>query len=112
MIKNAAPDGLIRQGEQYASVGQMLREQRPENPVYCIFPHVYRDSTKAFLEGFPGRVLYAVKANNDPRVLELLIESGVSQFSTHLVPPPQSPIHVLPAGASRMVTTGLRPGCR
>ena len=109
MIKNAAPDGLIRRGEQYASVGQMLREQRPENPVYCIFPHVYRDSTKAFLEGFPGRVLYAVKANNDPRVLELLIETGVSHFDCASLPEIQLVHRLCPDGTMYfMVPTRIR----
>jgi ornithine decarboxylase len=64
----------------------MLRELNPNNPVYCIFPHVYHDNTKAFLAGFPGRVLYAVKANADPRVLGLLIESGVRHFDCASLP--------------------------
>ncbi|NIV18830.1 MAG: type III PLP-dependent enzyme, partial [Woeseiaceae bacterium] len=67
-------------------VSDMLRELNPNNPVYCIFPHVYRDNTKAFLEGFPGRVLYAVKANADPRVLGLLIESGIRHFDCASLP--------------------------
>lgn len=67
-------------GEQFSDVASLLRAERPEHPVYCIFPHVYRESAKEFLKGFPGRVLYAVKANSDPRVLGLLSNAGVSHY--------------------------------
>jgi ornithine decarboxylase len=41
---------------------------------------VYRATAQAFLQGFPGRVLYAVKANDDPDVVECLRDGGVSHF--------------------------------
>ena len=58
----------------------MLRAWRPREPVYCIHPHVYRGAAQAFLQGFPGRVLYAVKANDDPDVLRALHAAGVMHF--------------------------------
>jgi ornithine decarboxylase len=64
----------------FDSVAAMLRALDPALPVYCIYPHVYRDSTREFLSGFPGRVLYAVKANNDPAILRLLADFGVKEF--------------------------------
>ena len=64
----------------YPNVTELLRQSDPHQPVYCIFPHVYRNSTQEFLEGFPGRVLYAVKANNHPAVIEVLHHSGVQHF--------------------------------
>ncbi len=60
--------------------------ERPENPVYCIFPHVYHETAREFLEGFPGRVLYAVKANADPTVLKLLSDAGVCHFDCASLP--------------------------
>ncbi|MCZ6862135.1 MAG: type III PLP-dependent enzyme, partial [Alphaproteobacteria bacterium] len=72
--------------EEFADVGSLLRAERPENPVYCIFPHVYREIATEFLEGFPGRVLYAVKANPDPIVLNLLVDSGVGHFDCASLP--------------------------
>ncbi len=72
--------------EVFGSVAEMLRALDPREPVYCIFPHVYRDNTRTFLRGFPGRVLYAVKANAEPRVLELLIEAGVMHFDCASLP--------------------------
>ncbi|HSD69117.1 MAG TPA: hypothetical protein VLB07_06185 [Woeseiaceae bacterium] len=72
--------------DSYADVGQMLRQLRPVQPVYCIYPKRYRASTVAFVREFPGRVLYAVKANDDPRVLSLLYESGIRHFDCASLP--------------------------
>ena len=58
----------------------MLRAWRPREPVYCIHPHIYRETAREFLRGFPGRVLYAVKANDDPDVVALLHNGGVAHF--------------------------------
>ena len=66
--------------QSYPDTPAMLRALTPENPVYCIYPHVYRETTRRFLDGFPGRVLYAVKANNDPNVLRCLLDAGVAHF--------------------------------
>ena len=72
--------------EQFSDVQTLLRTECPSEPVYCIYPHVYRETTKEFLNGFPGRVLYAVKANADPNVLSLLIDEGVHHFDCASLP--------------------------
>ena len=72
--------------EEYADGGSLLRAECPKEPVYCIFPHVYQETAREFLDGFPGRVLYAVKANSDPTVLKLLVDAGVSHFDCASVP--------------------------
>jgi ornithine decarboxylase len=64
----------------YKSVQELLLDRDPQSPVYCVYPHVYRDSTRRFLDGFPGRVLYAVKANNHPAVLKEIFDAGVRHF--------------------------------
>jgi ornithine decarboxylase len=66
--------------QSFDNVAHMLRSMAPDNPVYCVFPRVYAATTRRFLDGFPGRVLYAVKANNDPYVLRCLLDAGVSHF--------------------------------
>jgi len=58
----------------------MLQAWRPSEPVYCLHPHVYEETAHSFLQGFPGRVLYAVKANDDPGVLQVLHRAGVAHF--------------------------------
>ena len=77
---------MVAVTEKFSDVGSLLRTQRPKNPVYCIFPHVYRETAREFLEGFPGRVLYAVKANADPTVLKLLSDAGVCHFDCASLP--------------------------
>jgi ornithine decarboxylase len=70
----------------FSSVPEMLRKMQPTQPVYCIYPEKYRNNAREFLDGFPGRVLYAVKVNDDPGVLKLLYEAGVRHFDCASVP--------------------------
>jgi ornithine decarboxylase len=65
---------------QFACVEDLLQAWRPREPVYCIYPHIYGEAAQAFLQGFPGRVLYAVKANDDPEIVSLLYDAGVKHF--------------------------------
>jgi len=66
--------------QTFPDVSHMLRTLRPDRPVYCVYPSVYRASTRRFIDGFPGRVLYAVKSNNEAPVLETLVAAGISHF--------------------------------
>ena len=72
--------------EKFADVGNLLRTERPKDPVYCIYPHIYHETATEFLRGFPGRVLYAVKANAEPTVLRLLMDAGVCHFDCASLP--------------------------
>ena len=71
---------LMHDMEHYTSVDSLLDRLKPAQPVYCIYPHVYRRSAASFVAGFPGRVLYAVKACSEPAVVKILIEAGVHHF--------------------------------
>ncbi|MDH3621616.1 MAG: type III PLP-dependent enzyme [Gammaproteobacteria bacterium] len=64
----------------YESVASLLRARQPGKPVYCIYPHIYRDAAEHFLANFPGRVLYAVKANNHRLVVQALGDAGIEHF--------------------------------
>ena len=66
--------------DDYQSVIEMLDDRRPSSPVYCVYPHVYHDVARHFVAGFPGRVLFAVKANNHPLVIAALHAGGVMHF--------------------------------
>jgi ornithine decarboxylase len=70
----------------YPSAAAMIAALRPIEPVYCLYPAVFRTVTERFLNRFPGRVLYAVKANPEPRVLRQLHAAGVRHFDTASVP--------------------------
>ena len=77
---------MERETIRFASVGDMLSAWRPHEPVYCIYPDVYRETARAFLDGFPGRVLYAVKANDDPAIIRLLNQAGICHFDCASLP--------------------------
>ncbi|HEV2078748.1 MAG TPA: type III PLP-dependent enzyme [Allosphingosinicella sp.] len=55
-------------------------KQRPVQPVTLIRPHAARRAARFFIEKFPGRSLYAVKANPSPDLLRLLWDSGVTHY--------------------------------
>jgi len=71
---------------QFDDVRSMVQALRPSYPVYCLRPHVIRQTAQRFLELFPGRVLYAVKCNPHPSVLSALYDAGIRHFDTASLP--------------------------
>lgn len=57
-----------------------IAKQRPVQPVTLIRPHAAQRAARFFVEKFPGRSLYAVKANPSPDLLEILWDSGVTHY--------------------------------
>ena len=57
-----------------------IAKQRPVQPVTLIRPHAARRAARFFVEKFPGRPLYAVKANPSPDLLRILWESGITHY--------------------------------
>jgi ornithine decarboxylase len=53
---------------------------RPVEPVTLVRPHAARRAARFFVEKFPGRTLYAVKANPSPDLIRILWESGVTHY--------------------------------
>src|SRR6202007_1890205 len=53
---------------------------RPVQPVTLLRPHAARRAARFFAEKFPGRSLYAVKANPSPDLLQILWDEGVSHY--------------------------------
>jgi len=53
---------------------------RPVQPVTLVRPHAARRAARFFVEKFPGRSIYAVKANPSPELLAILWESGITHF--------------------------------
>ncbi|MGI9236141.1 MAG: type III PLP-dependent enzyme, partial [Woeseiaceae bacterium] len=70
----------------YESVEDLLQSRQPRLAVYCIYPHVYVDTARRFVDRFPGRVLYAVKANDDPSVVNALHQGGINHFDCASLP--------------------------
>ena len=57
-----------------------IARQRPAEPVTLLRPHAARRAARFFVEKFPGRSLYAVKANPSPDLLRILWDSGVTHY--------------------------------
>ena len=57
-----------------------IAKQRPVQPVTLLRPHAARRAARFFVEKFPGRSLYAVKANPSPDLLRVLWEAGVTHY--------------------------------
>ena len=53
---------------------------RPVQPVTLLRPHAAARAARFFVEKFPGRSLYAVKANPSPELLQILWDSGVTHY--------------------------------
>lgn len=70
----------------YSSVAELLAAHHPAEPVYCVFPHEYVETARNFVAGFPGRVLYAVKANIYPQAVNPMIAGGVRHFDCASLP--------------------------
>jgi ornithine decarboxylase len=68
----AAPSGT-RSGADIAKL-------RPVEPVTLLRPHAARRAACFFVEKFPGRSLYAVKANPSPDLLRILWDAGVTHY--------------------------------
>ena len=66
----------------YPDAETMVAARRPEEPVYCLRPRQLEAAARRFLERFPGRVLYAVKANPAEPVLDGLHAAGIRHFDT------------------------------
>ncbi len=64
----------------FTSAAELLRHHRPERPVLGLRPHVAARAARWFLANFPGRVLYAAKANNSPLIVDALTEAGIRAF--------------------------------
>ncbi|MDJ0512153.1 MAG: type III PLP-dependent enzyme [Methyloceanibacter sp.] len=64
----------------FPTATEFLQHRCPDRPVLAMRPHAAARAAKWFLEKFPGRVLYATKANDSQLILEALAQAGVRRF--------------------------------
>jgi ornithine decarboxylase len=67
---------------RFASSLKAIESLKPTEPLYLVHPEQFAIAAKQFLGGFPGDVLYAVKANPHPIALTQLWNAGVRHFDT------------------------------
>jgi ornithine decarboxylase len=60
--------------------GVDIAKQNPVQPVTLLRPHAARRAARFFIQEFPGRSLYAVKANPSAELLKLLWSEGVTHY--------------------------------
>ena len=66
--------------QKFKSVEELVNQLKPTEPVYCIRRNSIRLASKFFQNKFPGKILYAVKTNPHPIVLQTLLDSGIKQY--------------------------------
>ncbi len=64
----------------YPDAKTVARALSPEEPVILNRPHAARRAAQFFVQKFPGKVLYAVKANPAPDLIETLWSAGVTHY--------------------------------
>ncbi len=58
----------------------VIRALSPDEPVICNRPHAAARAARFFAEKFPGKSMYAVKANPSPELLQILWDAGITHF--------------------------------
>jgi ornithine decarboxylase len=53
---------------------------KPVEPVTLVRPHAAARAARFFVEKFPGRSMYAVKANPSPELIQILWDNGITHF--------------------------------
>ncbi|HEY6049127.1 MAG TPA: type III PLP-dependent enzyme [Sphingomicrobium sp.] len=79
MHKHHRPLGLAST-QSGVRTGADIARLRPVEPVTLLRPHAARRAARFFVEKFPGRSLYAVKANPSPELLRILWDAGVTHY--------------------------------
>lgn len=72
--------------EIYRCAADLVRLQNPERPVLTLRPHAAERAARWFLSNFPGKTLYAVKANDAPRIVNALYDAGIRNFDVASIP--------------------------
>lgn len=72
--------------EKHISALALVTASKPDLPVHCLRPHAAKKAAEYFVRQFPGDVLYAVKANPHPSVLDAVWEGGVRSFDVASLP--------------------------
>jgi len=66
--------------QKFKSVDVLVNQLKPTEPVYCIRRNSIRLASRFFQNKFPGKILYAVKTNPHPVVLQTLLDSGIKHY--------------------------------
>lgn len=73
--RSFAPAPVLR-----PTVNELVAQTRPEEPMHCLRPATVTATAHAFVDAFPGDVMYAVKCNPEPTMLRALRDGGIRHF--------------------------------
>ncbi len=82
----ASPLAKAKDHRSFQDVASVVMALEPSYPVFCLRPEVIEESARRFMSLFPGTVLYAVKCNPHPMVLDILYRAGIRHFDTASLP--------------------------
>ncbi len=57
-----------------------IAQRQPVQPVTLVRPHAAARAARFFVEKFPGRSMYAVKANPSPELIRILWDNGITHY--------------------------------
>ena len=72
--------------ERHSSALALVLASEPDLPVHCVRPNAAEKAAGWFARRFPGDVLYAVKANPHPAVIDAVYSAGVTWFDVASLP--------------------------
>lgn len=64
----------------YQTVADATADYRGDDQIYVLYPRKIEKAARTFISGFPGKVLYALKANPHPSLIQILWDQGVRNF--------------------------------
>jgi ornithine decarboxylase len=72
--------GIARPSSLFADAAELSHQLDPTDPVFCFSAQALRSRISEFLDGFPGEVAYAVKANPGQHILLTVSACGLGKF--------------------------------
>ena len=66
--------------QQFSDAKAVVDAEAPDEPVILNRPHAAQRAARFFIEKFPGKVLYAVKANPSPDLIRTLWDAGITHY--------------------------------
>jgi ornithine decarboxylase len=72
--------GLAARSTTRTVAGLDIAKRKPVDPVTLVRPHAAARAARFFAENFPGRSMYAVKANPSPDLLRILWDNGIRHY--------------------------------
>lgn len=64
----------------YTTALDAIADYKGDDQIYALYPRKIEAAARLFVNGFPGHVLYAVKSNPHPSLIQILWNEGVTRY--------------------------------